>query len=127
MPELTTVVAATPQVSQELATKIAAAKTPLWKKILWWIGGILLIVIIIVFFIWVFKRKSPIAAAREVTDYIKSELFQSDMDAKINLAKAQGAEEAAIKKLQEIKAEKNEDMAFVELAKLLHARETITP
>jgi uncharacterized membrane protein YvbJ len=116
-----------PQLSQELANKIAAVKTPLWKKVLWWTGGILLVVLIIVFFIWLFRWKTPIAAAKEVTDYIKSELFQSDMDAKINLAKAQGAEEAAIKKLQDIRDEKNQDRAFEELAKLLKARETVTP
>ena len=127
MPDQPTATVITPQLSQELANNLAAAKTPLWKKILWWIGGIIAVVLVIVLLIWIFKRKTPIAAAKEVTDYIKNELFQSDMDAKIKLAQAQGAEEAAIKKLQEIRDEKNQDRAFEELAKLLHARETVTP
>ena len=108
--------AQTPKVDEDLKKELQAAKGSIWKKVLIWGAGILGAVIGLVFLL---KGKGPVQGVKEAVQKSKTESAKADMDEKIKVAEAKGAEKQVIEKLKEIKEIDDEVKRLEELNKLL--------
>lgn len=112
-----------PELSQELKDELKKATGSATKKAAWWAAGVigvfLALVLGIVGILFVLKKKGPLAAVDAVIKKTKTELAKSDMDEKIKVAEAKGAEKVVIDKLKEIKEIDDEKQRLEELNALL--------
>ena len=106
-------------ISVELKQKLIAARTPTWKKILWWILGGFFIVLGVIGVLYLIRRKGSVVGIEEAINITKNEIAKSDVEAKIKVAKAEHAEQVVIDKLRTIKEIDNEKQRLEELNKLL--------
>jgi hypothetical protein len=107
------------QISDALKEKLAKAKTPVWKKVLWWTLGGLLVILSVIGVLYVWRRKGPVEGVKVSVEQVKQEISKSDLEAKIKVAEAEKAEQAVIDKLKEIKEIDDEKRRLEELNKLL--------
>lgn len=77
------------------------AKGATWKKVLWWVlGGLALITGVA--FVWVLlKKKNPLTTPHVVAEGVKTEVIKIDASAKVEAAKAAGAEDKVVKEIEE--------------------------
>lgn len=109
----------TPQVSEALKKDLQDAKGSLWKKVLIWGAGILAMIGAVVGIVFLLKGKGPVTGVKEAVQKSKTESAKADMDEKIKVAEAKGAEKAVIAKLKEIKEIDDADTRLEELNRLL--------
>jgi len=108
-----------PKLDEDLKKDLKKAKSSVWKKVLIWGGGILAIIGALIGILYLLKGKGPISGVKEAVQKSKNEVSKADMDEKIKVAKAKEAEEAVVKKLEEIKEIDDEVKRLEELNKLL--------
>lgn len=70
-----------------------------WKKALWWCLGIVGVIGTITLIICLIRRKGPLTTATDIVNGVKQKIDKIDIDAKVEVAKAEGAEQAVIDKL----------------------------
>ncbi len=109
----------TPKVEEGLKKELQAAKGSLWKKILIWGAGILTMIGAIIGVVYLLKGKGPVTGVKEAVQRSKTESAKADMEEKIKVAEAKGAEKAVVDKLKEIKELDDEDKRLEELNNLL--------
>jgi len=102
-----------------LKKDISDAQGSIWKKVLIWGAGILAIIGAVVGIIFLLKGKGPVTGVKEAVQTAKTESAKADMEEKIKVAEAKGAETAVIEKLKEIKDITDEDKRLEELNNLL--------
>lgn len=107
------------QVSVALKQKLSVAKSPTWKKVLWWILGGFLMILGAIGVLYLIRRKGPVVGIQEAINVTKNEIAKSDLAAKIKVAEAEKAEQVVIDKLNEIKEIDDEKRRLEELNKLL--------
>lgn len=93
----------------QVSENVKEATGSTWKKVLWWCVGILGVLGVITLVICLIKRKGPLTAATDVVNDVKHKIDKIDADAKIEIAKAEGAEQVVIDKINaaaEIKDER---------------------
>ncbi|NIT77386.1 MAG: hypothetical protein GWN58_23530 [Anaerolineae bacterium] len=89
--------------------KVKEAKGSTWKKVLWWCLGILGVIGAITLVICLIRRKGPLTTATDIVNDVKHKVDKIDAEAKIEVAKAEGAEQEVIDKIEaaaEIKDER---------------------
>jgi len=109
----------TPKVDEDLKKDLKEATGSLWKKVLIWGAAILAMIGAVVGIIFLLKGKGPVTGVKEAVQTAKTESAKADMEEKIKVAEAKGAEKAVIDKLKEIKEIDNEDKRLEELNNLL--------
>lgn len=109
----------TPAISEPLKQELQSAKGSLWSKLLIWIVGIIGVIGAVVGLVFLFKGKGPIKGSQEAIQKAKDQSAKADLEEKIKVAEAKGAEKAVIDKLKEIKEMDDEDKRLEELNKLL--------
>jgi hypothetical protein len=90
------------KLTKDQAKAVEKAKGPLWKKVLWWCVGILGVIGTIVLLVWVFKRKKPSTAVKDVVAKAQAKVRAIDAEAKAKAAEAAGAEAAVVKEVKRI-------------------------
>jgi hypothetical protein len=104
--------------AEKLAVQEAKAST--WKKVLIWGAVVLaLVTIVTIVIVIVIKKKDPTAATKAIVDYAKNQTAKADLDAKIEVAKAQMVEEAVVAELLRIREIDDEAERTKRLAELL--------
>lgn len=89
--------------------KVKEAKGSTWKKVLWWCLGILGVLGAITLVICLIRRKGPLTTATDIVNDVKHKVDKIDAEAKVEVAKAEGAEQEVIDKIEaaaEIKDER---------------------
>jgi hypothetical protein len=109
----------TPQIDPALKKELQDAKGSIWKKVLIWGAGILAIIGAVIGIVFLLKGKGPVKGVKEAVQKAKTESAKADMEEKIKVAEAQGAEKKVIEKLEEIKEMDDEVKRLEELNKLL--------
>jgi len=109
----------TPVVGEDLKKDLQKAKGALWKKVLIWGAGILAMIGAVVGIIFLLKGKGPVEGVKEAVQKSKTESAKADMEEKIKVAEAKGAEKEVVDKLKEIKEMDDEDKRLEELNNLL--------
>lgn len=105
--------------SPEDKQAIKAAKGPSWKKVLLWVGvALLILTAITIILVMVFRKKDPAAATKEIIDQAKAANQRADIDAKIEVARARGAEKEVIDELEKIREVDDEKERLQRLADL---------
>lgn len=95
--------------------KIEQAAGSTWKKILWWCLGILGLIGTVVLIVCLVRRKGPLTTAQDIVNGVKQKIDKVDIEAKAEVAKAEGVEQAVIDKIKEaaeIKDEKQRNEAL---------------
>lgn len=93
----------------QVSENVKQATGSTWKKVLWWCVGILGVLGVITLVICLIKRKAPLTAATEIVNDVKQKIDKIDAQAKIEIAKAEGAEQVVIDRINaaaEIKDER---------------------
>lgn len=108
-----------PQISDDFKKELQNAKGALWKKVLIWGAGILAMIGAVVGIVFLLKGKGPVTGVKEAVQKSKTESAKADMDEKIKVAEAKGAEKAVVDKLKEIRELDDEDKRLEELNSLL--------
>ena len=108
-----------PKMDDDLKKELQQAKGSLWKKILIWGAGILGIVGAVIGIVYLLKGKGPVTGVKEAVQKSKTESAKADIEEKIKVAEAKGAEKEVVAKLKEIKEMDDEDKRFEELNNLL--------
>ncbi len=93
----------------QLSEKAKEAKGSTWKKVLWWCLGILGVIGAITLVICLIRRKGPLTTATDIVNDVKHKVDKIDAEAKVEVAKAEGAEQEVIDKIEaaaEIKDER---------------------
>lgn len=112
-----------PELSQELKDELKKTTAAASKKAAWWafgvIGVFVALVLGIIGVLFILKKKGPLEAVDNVIQKSKTEIAKSEMDEKIKVAEAKGAEKAVIDKLKEIKEIDDEKKRLEELNELL--------
>jgi hypothetical protein len=88
---------------------VKEAKGSTWKKVLWWCLGILGVIGALTLVICLVRRKGPLTTATDIVNGVKHKVDKIDADAKVEVAKAEGAEQEVIDKINtaaEIKDER---------------------
>jgi len=113
----------TPKVSEELKQDLKKATGSTGKKVLLWVVGIITAIgaaVAGVFgILYLLKGKGPVKGVKDVIAKTKHETAKADIEEKIKVAEAKKAEEAVVKKLEEIKEIDDEQERLEELNKLL--------
>lgn len=89
--------------------KVKEAKGSTWKKVLWWCLGILGVIGALTLVICLIRRKGPLTTATDIVNDVKHKVDKIDAEAKVEVAKAEGAEQEVIDKIEaaaEIKDER---------------------
>ncbi len=107
------------KISDALKIELRKVKGSLWRKIVLGVVGVFLTILAFVGVVALIKKKPPIQAAKDEIKVMNHQIAKVELDAKIEVAKAQGAEEQVIVKLEEIKKIDNKQERLDELAKLL--------
>jgi len=108
-----------PKVEEDLKKDLQKAKGSLWKKILIWGVGILMMIGAVIGLVFLLKGKGPVKGVKEAVQKAKAESAKADMEEKIKVAEAKGAEKAVVDKLKEIKEIDDETKRLEELNNLL--------
>jgi len=82
-----------------VSSNVKKATGSSWKKALWWCLGILGVVGTITLIICLIRRKGPLTTANEIVNGVKHKIDKIDIEAKVEVAKAEGAEQAVIDKI----------------------------
>jgi hypothetical protein len=98
---------------------VEEAKGSRWKKVLYWCLGILGAFGVIVLLIFIFKKKSPGAAASEIVAKAKQKIDAIDIEAKAEAAEAAKVEAVTVEKIRALKDIEDEKKRNEELAALL--------
>lgn len=110
---------AAPKIDDKLKKELQDAKGSIWKKVLIWGAGILAMIGAIIGLVFLLKGKGPVQGVKEAVQKSKTESAKADMEEKIKVAEAKGAEKQVIDKLKEIKEIDDETKRLEELNKLL--------
>jgi len=108
-----------PKIDEDLKKELKNAKGSLWQKVLIWGAGILAMIGAVVGIVFLLKGKGPITGVKEAVQKSKTESAKADIEEKIKVAEAKGAEKAVVDKLHEIKKIDDEDKRLEELNNLL--------
>jgi len=101
--------------NEEQKKAVEGAKGSTWKKVLWWCLGILGAFGVVFLLIFLFKKKTPGTAAKDVVAAAKQKIDAIDIEAKAEAAEAAKVEAAVveeIKKTAEIEDEKERNEAL---------------
>jgi hypothetical protein len=99
--------------------KVKEAKGATWKKVLWWCLGILGVIGAITLVICLVRRKGPLTTATDIMNGVKQKVDKIDANAKVEVAKAEGVEQAVIDKINEAAEIKDERERLQALAAAL--------
>lgn len=108
-----------PKVDEDLKKELQKAKGSIWKKVLIWGAGILAMIGAVIGLVFLLKGKGPVKGVKEAVQKSKLESAKADMEEKIKVAEAKGAEKKVVEKLKEIKEIDDEVKQLEELNKLL--------
>jgi len=83
----------------QVSEKVKEAKGSTWKKVLWWCLGILGVIGAITLVICLIRRKGPLTTSADIVNGVKHKIDKIDADAKVEVAKAEGAEQEVINRI----------------------------
>jgi hypothetical protein len=107
-----------PDLSVTTVQKIASTTAPLWKTLLWWTLGIgAVVTLVTLLIVMVSKKLSTSEAVEYVLGFTRAQVKQAEVNAQVEVAKADGVAED---KISEIKKALQHDDEF-ERAKALAA------
>lgn len=105
--------------ADKIPESVKSAKGATWKKVLWWCLGILGIIGVATLVICLLRKKGPLTAATDIVNGVKHKIDKIDAEAKIEIAKAEGVEQAVIDKINAAADIKNERERLQALAAAL--------
>lgn len=112
-----------PKVDEQLKKELQDASGSTIKKILIWVVGIVAALgaaVAGVFgILYILKGKGPVTGVKDAIQATKTEIAKADLEEKIKVAEAKGAEDKVVEKLKEIKEMDDEQKRLEELNKLL--------
>jgi len=98
---------------------VKQAAGPWWKTLLYWLLGILTAIGVIVGLVFLFKRKSPVQAVKDVIESTKNKVNLLDIEAKIEVAKLDATQALVVQQLEDIKKIEDRQQRMNALANLL--------
>jgi hypothetical protein len=103
----------------QVSENVKQATGSTWKKVLWWCVGILGIIGVATLVICLLRKKGPLTTATDIVNGVKHKIDKIDAQAKIEIAKAEGAEQVVIDKINAAAEIENERERLQALAAAL--------
>lgn len=117
--KLKEIVAAIPEDTKQ---KVAAAKGPLWKKVLYWCGAVVGVVGVALLIGWILTRKkSPVAAAKQYMEVAAEASKKNDLATKTAVLEAEAKERKEIAALQTVVSNPNVNAKLAEMEAITNA------